>query len=383
MATIGTIIRQLLEERKRVILPGFGNLEISESGGPPPAAGKRIDPPGLNVRFDSSFSKDDGLLAEAMAESGELEKEEAGQQVLELVDAIKFALDKGEPYNLEGAGTFMRDDDGKVHFTPDPEWVLDPDQYGLESMELLELEDTPGEDGKHEPAGEPPGEPAVAEGPGKEAGEKDKKPVEAPRHFPPPPPPEPAHEPWKREKEKPRRRVSKAWRIIWGIAGVLIVALLVLILVPVERFDLFGSREKAGQEVTVEEGMPETGTAEQAGGSEASAGEEGQAAGDQAGEESMVTEVETGEEGAPVQQEEEVTTHRFYIIAGSFKHLGNASELQDRLRAKGYPVEIMVTENRMYRVSVASYDTRAEAERGLREITSVPGLKTSWLLSNE
>jgi len=161
------------------------------------------------------------------------------------------------------------------------------------------------------------------------------------------------------------------------------VALLVLILVPVERFDLFGTRDKAGQEETVGEGMPETGTVEQAGGSGVSAGEEGQAAGDQADEESMVTEPKAGEEDTPVPQEEEVATHRFYIIAGSFKHLGNASELQDRLRAMGYPVEIMVTENRMYRVSVASYDTRAEAERGIREITSDPDLKACWLLSNE
>jgi cell division protein FtsN len=81
--------------------------------------------------------------------------------------------------------------------------------------------------------------------------------------------------------------------------------------------------------------------------------------------------------------EEAGITPRFYIIAGSFKHLGNASELQEKLKAMGYPVEIMITENRMYRVSVASYETKAEAERGLREITAVPGLKASWLLSNE
>ena len=62
--TIGESIKQLLEERKRVILPGFGNLEIKESGGVIPSSAKRIDPPGLIVRFDSSFSKDDGLLAD-------------------------------------------------------------------------------------------------------------------------------------------------------------------------------------------------------------------------------------------------------------------------------------------------------------------------------
>ncbi len=72
----------------------------------------------------------------------------------------------------------------------------------------------------------------------------------------------------------------------------------------------------------------------------------------------------------------------FFIIAGSFKHLGNASELQDKLKAMGYQAEVMVTENRMYRVSVASYATRAEAERGLAQIRSVQALNACWLLSN-
>ena len=137
--TIGLTIRQLLEEGKKVIFPGFGNLQISTSGGGISSQGKRIAPPGTNIRFDSTFSKDDGQLAEALAREAQIGEEEAGQQVLELVDAVKFALDKGEPYQLLDAGTFSRDDDGKVHFQPDPEWVLEPDQYGLEPMELLEL----------------------------------------------------------------------------------------------------------------------------------------------------------------------------------------------------------------------------------------------------
>ena len=75
-------------------------------------------------------------------------------------------------------------------------------------------------------------------------------------------------------------------------------------------------------------------------------------------------------------------THTFFIIAGSFKNLKNASDLQDKLNARGFQAELMVTENRMYRVSVASYATKDEAEKGLYEITSEPGLKSCWLLSN-
>ncbi len=70
--TIGENVKQLLEERKRVILPGFGNLEVKESGGAVPSSAKRIDPPGLMVRFDGSFSKDDGMLSNAFSLYGGL-----------------------------------------------------------------------------------------------------------------------------------------------------------------------------------------------------------------------------------------------------------------------------------------------------------------------
>ena len=75
--------------------------------------------------------------------------------------------------------------------------------------------------------------------------------------------------------------------------------------------------------------------------------------------------------------------HQFYIIAGSFRNLANASELQDRLKDKSYPAEVMITENRMYRVIVATYATSAEAERDLAELKTQPGMESCWLLVNE
>ena len=94
----GKYIKMLLDERKRVVLPGFGNLEVKWPEGAETPTGNRINPPGISVRFDTGYSKDDGVLAGAMAEGEKLEGEEAQQRVLELVDAIKFALDKGEDF---------------------------------------------------------------------------------------------------------------------------------------------------------------------------------------------------------------------------------------------------------------------------------------------
>jgi cell division protein FtsN len=96
-----------------------------------------------------------------------------------------------------------------------------------------------------------------------------------------------------------------------------------------------------------------------------------------AGESRLESVQETGaQEEAEVQEEA-----RYFIIAGSFRNLQNASEMQDQLKARGYPSEVMVTGDRMYRVSVASYGTKQEALRALEGIRAEPELQNSWLLS--
>ncbi|MEA3462504.1 MAG: SPOR domain-containing protein [Bacteroidota bacterium] len=332
---IGKYIKMLLDERKRVILPGFGNLEVIVPESAQAPSGNRFIPPGTRVRFDKSYSKDDGLLAETLASGEQLDSNEAQQRVLELVDAIKFSLDKGEEYLLHEAGSFSRDSEGKIRFLADPDWVLEPEQYGLESMDLLELEDLPIE--KEEV--------------------KETTTKAAPKVTPLAPP---------RPKPKPKK-----WRVIWFIAALLIVVLVVLVIIPPredesgERRQLF--RKKADREL-VEQDQP---VDEQ---------QEGQTDEQPSDTETVVSEPETEVEQEQSQPPEE--SNNFFIIAGSFSKLKNASDLQDQLNARGFNAEVMITENRMYRVSVASYATKEEAEEALPKIKSESGLQSCWLLSN-
>ncbi len=391
---IGKYVRQLLEEGKSVILPGFGNLEIKDTQGKGPTQGGRIDPPGLYIRFDAGYSKDDGLLAAACATGENMDEEEARQTVLELVDAIKFALDKGEVYSLSETGTFSRDDNGKVHVQPDQGWVLEPDQYGLESMDLLELDEEPEkEETQPEPETEGPTtsedkvqEKSEAEGP---ASGPSSKPADESKKIKPVPPPPPASKspvkhspgvttlhPPVRAKASPRQNI---WRVIWIIAGSLIVILIALILIPVDwnQFQNKG-RVKPGTEATGEDQNMEIQDGQEASGNgdnvDRYPGSEKENAGEVTGKTDSSTE---GEINRVVEME-----HNFFIIAGSFKHLMNASDLQDQLKARGYPAEVMITDNRMYRVSVSSYATKSDAERALAGIKADPGLEACWLLSN-
>ncbi len=323
---IGKYIRQLLNDSKRVVFPGFGNLEVKEVKGAVSQTGGKINPPGLTVMFDSGFSKDDGLLAATMVYGEGMKQEDADQRVLELIDAIKFALDKGEPFLLHETGTFLKDDNGKVHFQTVSDWVLEPDHYGLESLDLLELEELPKEETSREPH--------VAEKAAPVASVQ-KRTLRAPVK---------AHEP---QPSGRSGRINNRWRAIYIIAGILIVVLAVLILIPKKRAPIMPIQQTEQQEENrAEETQPE--------------------------------------EVLPEEQNPEPVafTPNCYIIAGSFKHLQNASEMQDQLKARGYKSEVLITENRMYRVTVASYATEAEAEKVLSGLKSESGLSSAWILSN-
>ena len=148
----------------------------------------------------------------------------------------------------------------------------------------------------------------------------------------------------------------------------MIVALVVLLLIP---------SDKTGQ---LQSGQPTQSD---------QASQDGQAAGPaESSKEPQVSETPVTQQEDPLVDETDPAplveeADQFVIIAGSFRNLANASELQDKLKAQGYPAEVIITENRMYRVSVASYPTSGEAERGLENLKSKPGMESCWLLSNE
>jgi nucleoid DNA-binding protein len=356
---IGNHIKRLLGEGKRVILPGFGNLELKKPGNATSGEGDVMEPPGPRIRFDGGFSKDDGVLADALANGEQLDQEEARQRVLELVDAIKFTLDKGEPYQLQDVGSFTRDSDGKVHFRVDKSWILHPEQFGLEPLDLLELDES-------EQIEQVPREPVQLSNDETFAVEPE-QPSTAGRPVTGTVPPRASVKGAVAESGR-----SSRWRAIWIVAAALIVILAVLIMIPSDRLNIPG-RKPLPPAVD----LP----------SDPSGSGESTSAGDipeQGDDFERLTPERLEEEPA-----EEISTtpaaaeaNKYFLIAGSFNHLRNASDLQDILKAKGIESEVMITENRMYRVSVGSFPTIGEAESELARVKSKPGLESCWILSN-
>ncbi len=75
------------------------------------------------------------------------------------------------------------------------------------------------------------------------------------------------------------------------------------------------------------------------------------------------------------------TTNNFFIIAGSFQELQNATDLMESLKAEGFPAEIIITESRLYRVAVQSYPEKRQAANDLSRIKAHPGLGSCWVWS--
>ncbi len=338
MAYLGKYIRQILSKQEHVILPGFGSLIISK-GSSVAAEKGRIDPPGAVIRFDGELPKEDGKLAAEYASGENINPDEARQQVLELVDAIKFKLDKGEQFKLELLGVFTRDDENRIGFNKDPNWIIDPDIFGLSSLDLLELEEEEIEIEKPLEKSEPAKKDPVS---------VQKEPI-----------------PMKRKMAK-RAPVNK-WKIIWIIVGALIVVLLAILLIPTKNSDYgieFSSDGIVLRENTVSDDLRDAEATNQLVTEEDSQIE-------QEAQEIVSTEVQT-----PVE-----SVNNVFIIAGSFQGLQNATELMESLKTEGFPAEIIVTESRLYRVAVQSYPEKQKAVDDLTRIKAHPGLGSCWIWS--
>ncbi len=62
---------------------------------------------------------------------------------------------------------------------------------------------------------------------------------------------------------------------------------------------------------------------------------------------------------------------KFYVIAGSFKNIKNATNLRKFFRGKGYPAMILYPYHGYNRVATGSYMTRAAAEKDIKQFRKI------------
>lgn len=169
------------------------------------------------------------------------------------------------------------------------------------------------------------------------------------------------------KKKMTKRAPVNKWKIIWIIVGALIIVLAAILLIPTKNSDYGIAFSKDGivlKENTVSDDLRDAEETNQL-----VTEEDNQLVQDN--QEVVSTEVQT-----PVE-----TVNNFFIIAGSFQGLQNASELMESLKSEGFPAEIIVTDSRLYRVAVQSYPEKQKAVNDLTRIKAHPGLGSCWVWS--
>ena len=440
--TIQEYSKEVLVYNERLILPGMGCIKIARQTAR--VKGKKLTPPGAGLIFDPSESMDDEVLSKKISEAEDTSIEEARQRVLEFVDEIRFALDQGEKYSMEGFCTFFRNDDNEIVIEKDPGLDLSFESFGLDSFELEDFEgeeeaeeiekeftgneivtaeeveqggetgsadetkngdfsgstvdtgsaseketgDVPEvhkeDDAKARVDSETEPEPEiiseVTEKTGEESSESIQENVEEKKEATevwdkPPEPVLPVYESHYRR----RRKKKKTWIIL---SSILIFLLLAIIIIPIKT-DLLGDRFDIrrlfkDEELNIDDDFTDA--------------EEGEFSFDR-----MVNELESDIDSAtspenalgikPGNQAEvnvnEADYTEYHIIAGSFRDLENAQELQKSLSLEGYPSLIIKLDNGIYRVSVISFRDKATALNKLVEFRAKSGMSEAWLMNLE
>jgi cell division septation protein DedD len=71
----------------------------------------------------------------------------------------------------------------------------------------------------------------------------------------------------------------------------------------------------------------------------------------------------------------------YHIIVGSFKDIGNAQHLQQKMAGEGYDAEVISGENDFFRVSARQFPSKADAVSALPSIRGQEAYKSAWILS--
>jgi cell division protein FtsN len=105
--------------------------------------------------------------------------------------------------------------------------------------------------------------------------------------------------------------------------------------------------------------------------------------------ESLQTETVPSEIEAPgAGSEDEIPARKYFtpqknyhIIVGSFKDIGNAQHLQQKMIGEGYDAEVITGENDFFRVSARQFPSKADAVSALPTIRGQEAYKSAWILS--
>jgi len=350
-------ISELLFHYDCVIIPEFGGFVTNYK---PASLDERLhlfSPPSKEISFNKNLVRNDGLLANFLADSGKITFEEANGIIRKTVEDYFAKLNNGQRITFNKVGIIYRDNAKNLQFEPLAEVNFLKDSFGLEQLFAMPL-------ASPQPKLIPQHEPVII-------------------HLEP-------------ETQQEQNVVAaESNRGKWAWAAVIMLPVLaysgwLLTHADLSRpanltiadFNPFGKTPAAIYE------------ARKAAYTFEAESEESNLLPDSA-ETAVVRVSFTDEsEGVWVRMREDVvipaalTTYvvtpellalRFHIVGGCFAELANAHKLVDELRAKGYPAYILDERKGLHRVTYGNFEKKSDALEALNKIKQNE-IAGAWLL---
>ena len=339
-------IQELLLQHDCVILPGLGGFVANYKPAEFDASQKTVLPPSRQILFNPNLVHNDGLLFAHISKETDYGYKEVQAMAEVYFKTIKYEVGKGLKFTIEGLGYFFINKARKIEFAHESTDNLLLASFGLSYLNYKEFDRVPGRRSEIYQAVD------------------DTNPIV-------------------------RQRRIRRW-IYTGAAACLLAS---MILVPVKMgylnlssFDLNPvdsfRKEQPVQKLVISPTVTDTQLAETEAGST-----ESDAISTEFEVVSVKPEAKAVEpEAEPVTIEAPAKTYftpetSYHIIIGSFKDLGNAQHLQQKMVGEGYEAEIITGENSFYRVSANHYPMKKDAVAALASIRDQQVYKSAWILS--
>jgi len=127
-------INQLLYKHECVIISGLGAFITFDQGTLIDEKKNYFTPNKKSISFNSEIKKNDGLLANYIAEIENISYEEACVILASLTKKILAKINNGEKYLFESIGSLKLNSSGEIIFEPEGNINFNPDFFGLESF---------------------------------------------------------------------------------------------------------------------------------------------------------------------------------------------------------------------------------------------------------
>ncbi|GAB4020330.1 HU domain-containing protein [Spirosoma koreense] len=136
MASVNEYLKKLLYQYDCVVVPEFGAFLTHYQ----PAAFTETSglylPPRKRVAFNEALRFDDGILANYIMLHEPVTREGAQRHISQFVDVLREQVDDCGRFEIDGLGTFSRNDEGKLQFDPSLRHNFFGEAYGMIALSV-------------------------------------------------------------------------------------------------------------------------------------------------------------------------------------------------------------------------------------------------------